>query len=346
MYLNSQIFVSKYRGLLVFEQRAKLYKELESKRSSQVLVYVTGDRRGLETSIGNDVYDYFVNQLDNIGPIPKISLYLYTRGGDTLSAWSIINLIKQFADEVEIIVPSKCHSAGTLMCLGAKQIVMTKQATLSPIDPSVNHPLNPAMPGAPPGSKIPISVEAIEGYIHLIKEECEFNAEHDSNKLIEVLSNSIHPLVRGQVYRAKAQIKMLSRQLLLNQIEDENKMAAVVNFLCSDSGSHDYTIHRREARDRLGLKVETPSEELYQLIKAIYDDIEHELELSLIYNPAQILGADQSKEYSLKRALIESLEGGQNYYFSEGILSKQMIQIQPGIVQQAINDQRIFEGWR
>jgi hypothetical protein len=334
------------KGKTMFEQRVDLYARLEKKQQSRILVYVTGDRRGLETSIGNDAYDFFVNQLDKIGVVSKISLYLYTRGGDTLAAWSIINLIKQFANEIEVIVPSKCHSAGTLMSLGAKQIVMTKQATLGPIDPSVNHPLNPAIPGGPPGSKVPISVEAIEGYIQLIKEECGFNGEHDSSKLIEVLSQNIHPLALGEVYRAKAQIKMLSRQLLADQVQNEEKIEKIVNFLCSGSGSHDYLIHRREARDKLGLNIQKPDNELYELIKAIYDDIEKELELTFAYNPNQILRTEQTSSYSIKRALIESIAGGGCCFVSEGILSKQLLQIQPEVVQQVINDQRTFEGWK
>ncbi|MDR1179340.1 MAG: serine protease [Spirochaetales bacterium] len=329
----------------MFEQRLDLYRKLEKKQNSRILVYVTGDRLGLETSIGNDVYDFFVNHLDKIGPVPKLSLYLYTRGGDTLAAWSIINLIKQFADEIEVIIPSKCHSAGTLMSLSAKQIIMTKQATLGPIDPSVNHPLNPSVPGGPPNAKIPVSVEAIEGYIQLVKEECEFNAEHDSNKLIEILSTHIHPVVLGQVFRTKAQIKMLSRRLLLDQIQDEEKIKNIVDFLCSGSGSHDYTIHHREARNELGLNILKPDDELYTIIKNIYDDIVNELQLTSTYDPNQILGAEQTKKYSIKRALLESVEG-ENCFASDGILTRQMIQVQPGLVQPAINDQRFFEGWR
>jgi hypothetical protein len=330
----------------MFEQRAELYKKIEENQQSRILVYVTGDRRGMETLIGNDVYDFFVNQLYKIGSVPKISLYLYTRGGDTLSAWSIINLIKQFADEIEVLVPSKCHSAGTLMCLGASQIIMTKQATLGPIDPSVNHPLNPVIPGLPPNARtpIPISVEAIEGYIHLMKEECDFNAQHDSNKLMEILSQNIHPVVLGLVYRAKAQIKMLGRRLLADHIQDEQALDKIVNFLCSESGSHDYTIHQRECEE-LGLNIQNPKDDLNSLIKAVYDDIEKELELTSSYNPNQILGAEQSKNYSFKRALIESVTGGGNYFISEGVLTKSMISLQPGASQQVINDQRTFEGW-
>jgi len=327
-------------------ERLILYKQLEEKRKSQVLVYITGDRRGLEAVIGSDVYDFFVNQLDKIGATPKISLYLYTRGGDTLAAWSIINLIKQFTDEIEVIAPSKCHSAGTLISLGAKQIIMTKQATLGPIDPSINHPLNPQIPFGPPGVTAQISVEAIEGYIQLMKRECEFNKKHDTNKLMELLSQNIHPAVLGQVYRTKTQIKMLSKRLLADQVKNNDKIDNIINFLCSGSGSHDYTIHRREARDELGLNIEKPDEELYKIIKAIYDDIERELELTTAFDPNQILGSNQTKTYSVKRALIESIPGGGYYFLSEGILSRQIIQIPPGMVQQVINDQRTFEGWK
>ncbi len=46
-----------------------------------------------------------------------------------MAAWSILNLIRMFCDELEIIVPMKAHSAGTMMAIGADKIVMTKQAT-------------------------------------------------------------------------------------------------------------------------------------------------------------------------------------------------------------------------
>ena len=48
-----------------------------------------------------------------------------------------MNLIRNFCKYFEIIVPFNCHSAGTIISLGANRIVMTKQATLGPIDPSV-----------------------------------------------------------------------------------------------------------------------------------------------------------------------------------------------------------------
>jgi hypothetical protein len=139
---------------------------------------------------------------------------------------------------------------------------------------------------------------------------------------------------------------MLSRRLLLEQIQDEKKIDNIVDFLCSGSGSHDYAIHHREARDELGLNIQKPDDELYEIIKNIYNDIVNELQLTSVYDPNQILGAGQNKAYSLKRALLESTDSGGNYFISEGVLTKQVMQIQPGLVQPVINDQRTFEGWR
>jgi len=322
-----------------------MYEELEVARSSKVLVYVTGDRPGLETKIASEVYDLFVNQLDNIGLTDKLTLYLYTRGGDTLAAWSIINLIKQFADEVEVIVPSKCHSAGTLMALGARSIVMTKQATLGPIDPSINNPLNPAIPGGGPDAKVPVSVEDIKGFIELAEEDCHLNQQGDLKDVVSILSSHIHPLVLGSVIRAKSQIQMLARKLIQDQVE-ESKVDGIVKFLCSESGSHDYTIHRREARDSLGMQIEKPDDELYALIKRIYDDIETELALTSRFDPNSFLGVNAQKDYELRRCLIESRAGGSHYFVSEGILRRQTVQPQPGVTQVLINDQRNFEGWK
>jgi len=124
-------------------ERMNLYTSLEKARQSKVILYATSDRRHMEANIAADILPFFVKHLDTIGDVEKISLVLYTRGGETLAAWSLVNLIRNFCKDFEVIVPFHCHSAGTLICLGADRIIMTKQATLGPIDPSVNGPMNP-----------------------------------------------------------------------------------------------------------------------------------------------------------------------------------------------------------
>jgi ATP-dependent protease ClpP protease subunit len=154
-----------------YSKRRRLYKEIEAERKSRVLCYVTGDRTSLETQVAPDAVKLFTGLLDAVFPTTKISLILYTRGGNTMAAWSLINMLRMFCDDLEIIVPTVAQSAGTLMCLGADRIVMTKQAMLGPIDPSINGPLNPLIPGAAANARAPVSVEAVKGYIEMARSD-------------------------------------------------------------------------------------------------------------------------------------------------------------------------------
>ena len=327
--------------------RLDLYSKIEERRNSKLLVYFTGDRPGWETQIANDATDYFIEHLDQIGVVPKISLLLYTNGGSTLAGWNIVNLIRQFCDDFEIIVPSKARSTGTLMCLGANTIIMTKQATLGPIDPSVNTALNPEIPGAGPQARMPVSVEAIKGFLELAKHELHIKEDQSLSSIFNVLADQVHPLVLGEVYRAIGQIQMLAEKLLANQITDVDKVKKIISFLCSESGSHDYTINRREASQGLGLNIEKPDQELYNIIKATYDSIRDELELRSQFDPNTFIGVASEKDYLMQRVLIESIYGGTDAFVSEGKLSRIVVQQIPGVPpQQGISDQRIFEGWK
>lgn len=329
------------------------YKKLEGLRKSKLLVYVTGDRPGMETQIHPEILDYFVDHLDPLGKVDKISLLLYTRGGNTLAAWSLVNLIRQFCKEFEVIIPSKAQSSGTLISIGANTVIMTKQATLGPIDPSLNGPLNPQNPQVPqnPAARIPVSVESIKGYIELAKEDLKIGNEQELTQVLLSLSEKVHPLVLGDVYRSRTQIQMLAKKLLSKQIDDKDRIDEIISFLTSESGSHDYTIYRDEARDELGLNIEKPDDELYSIIKETFDDIKTELELMSPYDPNLILGANQSANYSCRRPLIESVDGGTDVFVSEGSVVKQQQAIPqqpplPPIQRTIIDDNSTFEGWK
>ena len=329
----------------MYIDRIKLYQDLEKRLDSVLLVYITGDRQGFETQINEDVIDIFINHLDRIGITKKLSLYLYTRGGNIASAWNIVNLIKQYCEVLQVIVPHKAHSAGTLISIGANSIIMTKQATLGPIDPSLNTPLNPPVPGALPQNTYPVSVEAVKGYIAFAKEELAIKDDMALSNIMIRLSENVHPLVLGQVYRLRAQIKMLAEKLLVTQVPDTAKMQQIISFLCSDSGSHDYTINRREAKNGLGLNVEKPDEEMYMVIKKIYDSISEELGFGIPFDLSALARSDTG-EYDIKRALIESISGGSSYNHVNGKVTFINLQQQPNAPpQQAIQHEIIFEGW-
>lgn len=295
------------------QDRIPLYQEIESKRNSKLLVYYTSTRQGLETQIAQDVLPKFSNQLDSIGDTRKITLFLYTNGGNTLAAWSLVNLIRSFCKELEVIIPSNCFSSGTLICLGANKLIMTKQAALGPIDPSINGPLNPMIPGIQnPDAKVPVSVEYVNAYIEMAKKDFGITDQKNLTEIMLHLSEKIHPLILGQVYKSKSQIQMIARNLMKYQKINKEKTDTIIKFLCSESGSHDYSIRREEAINNLGFNVEKPTMELYSIIKRIHDDISAELELENPYNPLIIINnannaSNSNISYSFRRGLIETI---------------------------------------
>ena len=312
-----------------------------------MILYVTGDRQGLGAQIGQDVIDLFVDHLDAIGPTAKISLILYTSGGDTSAAWNLVNLIQIFCDEFEIIAPGKCRSAGTLISLGADRIVMTKQATLGPIDPAIQHPLGPPIPGASPEARAQVSVEAVYGYLDAVK-ACSQDESLRVQALLD-LSNKVHPLVLGQIFRSRQQIRDLAKRLLPRHSNDSDKVKKIIDFLCSESGSHDYTINRREAK-QLGLNIENCTEGLYKVLRQLRESYSETLDLRKPYDPNTLARQGQTVEYEFTRAMVESTTFAAHHYVSQGSIetTKLISPSQPGqpaIEQMAIQDRRRFEGW-
>lgn len=332
-----------------YAARQRFYDHLQNTRKSKVICFVTGDRQGMETRIAADTINIFVDHLDKMWPCNKITLVLHTDGGDTAAAWQIVNLLRTFSDELEVLIPFKALSSGTLISLGANRIVMTKQASIGPIDPSLNSPLGPQIPNKG-SATLPVSVEAVQGYIDVVTDQLKVTDPVALASIWNSLADKIHPLVLGQIFRTRSQIRNLAKKLLSNQEIEEEKVNEIIAFLCSDSGSHDHTINRREAKD-MGLNIEKASEELYSVMRDIHNSYAHELELRDPFRPdilvarvtqamrvaGQANPAGNPISYSVPRAIVESLDGGSSKFISEGLLTLQGNQI---------TDNRVFEGWK
>jgi len=130
--------------------KAQLLKNIEGVRGSRVITYVTNDRPGPANGrVAADVIPLFSKQLREIAPngkVPKIDLFLYSTGGDTMVPWRLVSMIREHCDQFSVLVPYKAHSAATMIALGADEIVMSDLSELSPIDPSTANFFNPEDP--------------------------------------------------------------------------------------------------------------------------------------------------------------------------------------------------------
>ena len=213
--------------------------------------------------------------------------------------------------------------------------------------PSINNPLNPQADIGGQSKQVPVSVENVRGYLNAARNELKIGGEASLTSVLLDLTSHIHPLVLGEIFRSQAQIRFLTEKLLSQQIRDQNKINSIIDFLCADSGSHDYTINRREAAD-LGLSIEKPSDTIYQQLRKIHLDYNEEHKLLEPYNAQALIAGvkpNHSTPYTIPRALVEGTVGACYGFVSEGTLMRIQVQTSSGL-QEAVKDERTFEGWR
>lgn len=286
----------------------RLISEIEEQTDSKVIVLILGDRRGMETKIAPDVLPFCLEHLSQFNQPEKISLFLYSTGGITMAGYALANLLLEFSEKYDVIVPFKALSCATLITLGADQIIMTKMGQLSPIDPSINSPLAPTVPipvtgGARP---VPVNVEDVINYIELAKNELGIKDEDLLTRLYDRISQNVHPLVLGAVYRSREQIGFLAQMLLERHLGDGEKIKNIIEILTRGRFSHDYVIGRKEAKEILQLPIVDVPAELDAAIVNLYSEYDKLLQLSLPYHPEQILNGETKAKASLIRGIVET----------------------------------------
>lgn len=308
-------------------QRLQLISRLEEKTNSALICYITGDRENLNTRIAPDIIRVFYRHLESIGQRKKIGLFLYTRGGDVLTPWRLVNLIREYCLHFSVIVPFRAYSAGTLICLGADEIVMGKMGELSPIDPSVANAFNPKDPQHKT-ARIPVSVEDVTSYLTLAREIAGLKGEEQLVKVFQRLSRTVHPLSLGNVHRNYLLIRSLGKKLLELHCADSppEYIEQVIKNLTEDLYAHNYMISRNEAQKNIKLKILKPSLDVEKLIWELYENYESDLQLTDPFNPALLLKEqEQQVDFEATGGIIESLKKIDAFVF-EGRITRQLRQ--------------------
>ena len=304
--------------------RSELIKQIGKERNSAVITYITGDRPNFSTNIGDDVIPILFRHLELIGEKDNIDLFLYTRGGDMVVPVRIVKLIRNYCKKFGLIVAYRAHSAGTLIALGADEIVMSKLGELTPVDPTTGHPFNPRDP-VDQRKVIPISVEDITSYLLLAKDKGNVKGD----RMVEIYDNltkhsypdpkHLHPLALGNVYRAQRMIRILAQRLLglhkdTEKESDKKAVEKIVSEITSDICVHNYPIYRDEAKS-LGLNVIMPKNELEKLVWALYEKYAQDMELTKQFSPLELLGQNNSLNIKYGAAYIESEKAQDTFYY-------------------------------
>lgn len=308
-------------------QRLHLIEQISNLRQSFLVCYITGDRENINTRIAPDVIPVIYRHLNLAQKGIPVDLFLYTRGGDVLTPWRLVDLIREYTDYFNVLVPFRAYSAGTLICLGADEIVMTKMGELGPIDPSVTNAFNPLDPSSPAG-RIPVNIEDVYSYLTLVKEVAGIKQQEELFKAFRLLAEKIHPLALGNVHRNWTLIRSLAYRLLnLRQNKmPEATVESIVDNLTEKLYAHNHMVSRREARFDLGLPIIFASERLECLMWDLFDDFAQELKLTEPFNPSDLISPSDLKgkhsNFEVPSGIVESLYG-QDYFMFNGVVERQ-----------------------
>jgi len=239
--------------------RKTLIKEIEKIRGSKVIVYFLGPN----SNIAQDAVEVLYNHLKNLGKVDKLDLFLHTFGGILEIPSKIVSIMREFSNKFSVMIPYRAHSAGTLIALGADEIVMGRMSELTPVDPQTRSPLNPKDP------KGEITFVAVQDLISFFKFVDNLGIEK-KDEIFKSLLDNLHPLVIGTVNRSWSLIKhIINRLLSYSNYKDEEK-EIIIELFSGGLPSHNYLITREEAKEILKDKVTFASEDMDNIMWDLY----------------------------------------------------------------------------
>ena len=297
-------------------ERRALIEAIEKRRASKVITCVTSDRLNLAAMIAGDVVSIIHDHILEFKEAErsKLDLFLYSRGGHSDVPWALVSTLRQYCHKgsFSVLVPYRAHSAATVICLGADEILMTKKGELGPIDATMaTGAYNPTEGNTL--NRLPVSVEDVNGYFALLD---RVGCERPSEKMegFQELTKRVHPLALGAVNRLLEETKLVGLRLLSTRAKPFSEEANhdIIKKLSSEVYSHSHAINRTEAVKFLGLQhvKDAETEELDQPMWQLYREYKDLFQLETPFLPEEHLIANGLEENSwpdLPLACIESL---------------------------------------
>lgn len=316
-------------------QRITLIRKLEKLRNSKVIVIFMGTKPNMGTQLAVDLFRRVYDHLATIKKCENLDLFLYTSGGDILVPHRLTLLLREYCSKFSVLIPSLAASSGTLLCLGANEIVMGKNASLSPIDPTTANPFNPTNP-RDQNKVIPISVEDVSSFLALAKEKALIRGEDKTLEIFKDLTGSrelaIHPLALGNVYRALRLIRDIAKKQLLLHVDNKEKIQRIVKPLTELLYSHQYLIDRQELkRMELNIVDSETVPNLDETMWSLYAMYEEEIKMLEPFNPNDIISRQpaQPPQAMVPPNLNIQIPQGANVQHMQQVISQIQNQLTP-----------------
>ncbi len=225
----------------LFAARARKMAQLERKRKSRVITLIHRQEAismlgiPLARFIDIDDSEQVLRAIRMTDKNVPIDLVLHTPGGLVLAAEQIAEALKRHPAKVTVFVPHYAMSGGTLIALGADEIVMDENAVLGPVDPQL-------------GNKPAASI------VKVLEQKDPKDIDDETLILADVSR------------KALKQVKETVVGLLQGTLPEE-KVEDVATTLSQGTWTHDYPIDVAQAKN-FGLPVNTEMpNEVYELME-------------------------------------------------------------------------------
>ncbi|WP_251359970.1 ATP-dependent Clp protease proteolytic subunit [Kangiella sp. TOML190] len=229
---------------VLFNETQALIRDIESHINRKLICYWTSHRGAI---CDNDVIAMY-EILKNLGRQERVGLFIKSDGGDVEAALRVVNLLREYNDNVVAYIPLESASAATMIALGADELRMGPLAHLTAIDSSLRHDMSPVDPTD--NRKVKVSQDELARLVALWNKS---SREHHDNPYTDIFKY-IHPLVIGALDRSSSLSIKICKEILSYHISDESECERISSHLNSLYPSHSYPITLKEAKS-LGLKV-------------------------------------------------------------------------------------------
>jgi hypothetical protein len=203
----------------------------------------------LHGRLGDDVGRLVYDELRTMSSTQAIDVLLTTSGGTTTSAHRLVGLLHGATPDLALLVPLRARSAGTMVCLGADELVMTAIAELGPLDPVM------AGAGGQNGISV-VSASDVVALVDVVRSRLGVPEDQLGTAVLDVLARHVFPLSIAQLYRYERLARTITLKHLRRHLPDatDADRERIVETLVTGYDAHDYPISRSEAR-ALGLRV-------------------------------------------------------------------------------------------
>ena len=128
--------------LFLVDQKKKYLKELSDHTGRNTILYFSAfmNKNVRDSTINDRDINAFMETVYKLDRSKGLDLILHTPGGDISATEQIIKYLRSmFNGDVRAIIPQMAMSAGSMIAVSCKSIVMGKQSCLGPFDPQINN---------------------------------------------------------------------------------------------------------------------------------------------------------------------------------------------------------------